>query len=174
MGLSIAISGGIITFAIIYVMMSFPAILDGTAKLSTSSQQMSNTLNTIMHTNISISSLANSHNTDLATFSVTDTGNTILWNFKEFDVIITYQANIAGTPTLTEVLHYANSCSALVTDQWCIQSISNDLIHPGILDPKEIANIHAMLQNPTNLNSTLTLNFGTDNGVIDTSSVRTA
>ena len=172
MGLSIAISGGIITFAIIYVMMSFPAILDGTAKLSTSSQQMSNTLNTIMHTNISISSLANSHDADLATFSVTNTGNTILWNFKEFDVIITYEANTGGTPTLTEALHYANSCDSLVSGQWCIQSISNDLIHPGILDPKEIGNIHAKLQNPTNQNSTLTLNFGTDNGVMDTSSVR--
>lgn len=174
MGLSIAISGGIITFAIIYVMMSFPAILDGTAKLSTSSQQMSNTLNTIMHTNISISSLTNSHDVDLATFSVANTGNTILWNFKEFDAIITYQANTVGTPTLTEVLHYANNCGTLSSGQWCIQSISNDLIHPGILDPKEIANIHAKLQNPTNLNSTLTLNFGTDNGVTDTSSVRTS
>jgi archaeal flagellar protein FlaF len=172
MGLSIAISGGIVTFAIIYVMMSFPAILDGTAKLSASSEQMSNTLNTRMHTNISISGLANSHDTDLATFSVTNTGNTILWNFKEFDAIITYQSNAGGNPTFTEVLHYNNNCGALSSDQWCIQSISNDLIHPGILDPKEIANIHAKLQNPTNLGGTLTLNFGTDNGITDSSSVR--
>ncbi|MDR3781767.1 MAG: hypothetical protein P4K92_00445 [Candidatus Nitrosotalea sp.] len=174
MGLSIAISGGIVTFSIIYVMMSFPAILDGTAKLSTSSEQMSNTLNTIMHTNISISGLANTHDNATATFSVTNTGNIILWNYKEFDTIITYQANTVGTPTLTEVLHYNNNCGTLVSDQWCIQSITNDLIHPGILDPKEIANIHAKLQNPTNLGGTLTLNFGTDNGVMDTSSVRIA
>jgi archaeal flagellar protein FlaF len=174
MGLSIAISGGIITFAIIYVMMSFPVILDGTAKLSTSSQQMSSTLNTIMHTNVSISGLVNSHDTDLATFSVTNTGNTILWNFKEFDAIITYKANTGGTPTLTEALAYTNSCDSLASGQWCIQNISNDLIHPGMLDPKEIANIHARLQNPTDQNSTLTLNFGTDNGVMDTSSVRTS
>jgi len=174
MGLSIAISGGIVTFSIIYVMMSFPAILDGTAKLSTSSEQMSNTLNTIMHTNISISGLANTHDNATATFSVTNTGNIILWNYKEFDTIITYQSNTVGTPTLTEVLHYNNNCGALVSDQWCIQSITNDLIHPGILDPKEIANIHAKLQNPTNLGGTLTLNFGTDNGVMDTSSVRIA
>lgn len=172
MGLSVAISGGIITFAIIYVMMSFPAILDGTAKLSTSSEQMSNTLNTIMHTNISISSPVNSHGTDLVTFSASNTGNTILWNFKEFDVIITYQANTIGTPTLTEALQYSNNCDILASGQWCIQSITNDLIHPGILDPKEISNIHAKLQNPTNLNSTLTLSFGTDNGVMDNSSVR--
>ena len=174
MGLSMAISGGIVTFSIIYVMMSFPAILDGTAKLSTSSEQMSNTLNIIMHTNISISGLASTHDTDLATFAVTNTGNIILWNYKEFDTIITYQANTVGFPTLTEVLHYNNNCGALVSDQWCIQSITNDLIHPGILDPKEIANIHAKLQNPTNLGGTLTLNFGTDNGVMDTSSVRIA
>ena len=172
MGLSIAISGGIVTFSIVYAMMSFPAILDDTAKISMSSAQMSSTLNAIMHTNISISGLQNTHGTDPATFSVTNTGNTILWNYKEFDVIITYQANIGGTPTLTEVLHYTNNCASLTSDQWCIQSITNDLTHPGILDPKEIANIQAKLQNPTNQDGTLTLNFGTDNGVMDTSSVK--
>jgi flagellar protein FlaF len=172
MGLSVAISGGIVTFSIVYAMMSFPAILDDTAKISMSSSQMSSILNSIMHTNISISSLQNTHDTKLATFSVTNTGNTILWNYKEFDVIITYQANTVGTPTLNEVLHYANTCGSLASDQWCIQSITNDLIHPGILDPKETFNIQAKLQNPTNLDGTLTLNFGTDNGVIDTNSVR--
>ena len=137
MGLSIAISGGIVTFSIIYVMMSFPAILDDTAKLSTSSAQMSNTLNAIMHTNIEISNLQNEHDTETTTFSVNNTGNTILWNYKEFDVIITYQTNIGGPPaTLTEVLNYANSCTALASDHWCIQSITNDLIHPGILESK--------------------------------------
>ncbi|MFZ0184316.1 MAG: hypothetical protein WBV92_06665 [Nitrosotalea sp.] len=172
MGLSIAISGCIVTFSIVYAMMSFPAIIDDTTKISTSSVQMSNTLNAIMHTNIEISNLQNAHNNDTVTFSVTNTGNTILWNYKQFDVIITYQPNTEASPKLTEVLHYTNSCTALASDYWCIQSITNDLIHPGLLDPKEIANVQANLQNQTNQTSTLTLNFGTDNGVMDTSSVK--
>lgn len=169
MGLSVAISGGIVTFTIIYVMMTFPTILDDTTKISMSSTQMSSTLNSIMHTNLNISSLANTSGTNIVTFSVTNTGNTILWNYKEFDTIITYQAS--ATEKYTEVLHYNSNCGTLTSDQWCIQSISNDLTHPGILDPKEIANVHTELQHPTFLGGTLTLNFGTDNGVMDTSSV---
>jgi hypothetical protein len=172
-GLSIAISGGIVTFAIIYVMMSFPTILDDTAKLSTSSQQMSSTLNNIMHTNIKISSLQNAHDSNTVTFSVNNTGNTILWNYKAFDAIISYQADTGGTPKFTEVLSYVTSCTGLASGQWCVQSITNDLIHPGLLDPKETANIEAKLQNPTYLGGVVTLNFGTDNGVMDTMSERT-
>jgi Conserved flagellar protein F, immunoglobulin-like domain len=169
LGLSIAISGGIVTFTIIYVMMTFPTILDDTTKISMSSTQMSSTLNSIMHTNLNVSSLANISGTNTVTFSVTNTGNTILWNYKEFDTIVTYQANI--DEKYTEVLHYNSNCGTLTSGQWCIQSISNDLTHPGILDPKEKANVLAELQHSTFLGGTFTLNFGTDNGVMDTSSV---
>ena len=170
MGLSIAISGGIVTFTIVYAMMSFPAILDDTTKVSTSSAQMSSTLNSILHTNISVSNLQSIHNSTTINFSVNNTGNTILWNYNKFDAIVTYQANSGST--LTEVLQYANSCASLASDKWCIQSITNDLEHPGILDPKETLNIEANLRNPTNLNGILTVNIGTDNGVLSTDSVR--
>jgi len=173
MGLSIAISGGIVTFTIVYAMMSFPAILDDTTKVSTSSAQMSSTLNSILHTNISISDLQSTHNSTTVNFSVNNTGNTILWNYNKFDVIVTYQTDVGGMPTLTEVLQYANSCAALPADKWCIQSITNDLVHPGILDPRESLNIEAKLQNPTSLGGIITVNIGTDNGVLSTSSVRT-
>ena len=173
MGLSIAISGGIVTFTIVYAMMSFPAILDDTTKVSASSTQMSSTLNSILHTNINVSNLQSIHNSTTINFSVNNTGSTILWNYNKFDAIVTYQANTGGTPTLTEVLQYANSCASLVSDKWCIQSITNDLVHPGILDPKETLNIEANLQNPTNLGGIVTVNMGTDNGVLSTSSVRT-
>lgn len=172
MGLSIAISGGIVTFAIVYAMMSFPTILDDTTKVSTSSTQMSSTLNSILHTNINLSNLQNVSGSSTVNFSINNTGNTILWNYNKFDAIVTYQANMTGTPTLTEVLQYTNSCTSLTSDHWCIQSITNDLIHPGILDPKEVLNIKAKLQNPTNPGSILTANMGTDNGILSTNSVR--
>ncbi len=172
MGLSIAISGGIVTFTIVYAMMSFPAILDDTTKVSTSSAQMSSTLNSILHTNINLSNLQNVGDSSTVNFSIDNTGNTILWNYNKFDTIITYQANTTGNPTITEVLQYTNSCTALASDHWCIQNITNDLIHPGILDPKETLDIKAELQNPTNSGSILTANMGTDNGVLSTSSVR--
>ena len=172
MGLSIAISGAIMVFTMIYVMMSFPSLLDDTANVSRSSSEMSNTLNYILHTNIRISNLVDEHGTTPATFSVTNTGNTILWNYKKFDVIITYQQNGGGNSILTEALQYSSSCSGLGTDQWCISSITNDLTHPGMLDPNEIVNIQAKVLQSTLTNGNFILNFGTDNGILDTNSVK--
>ncbi|MDE1770335.1 MAG: hypothetical protein KGI28_07280 [Thaumarchaeota archaeon] len=169
MGLSVAIAGGIVIFTIVYAMMSFPAILDDATKVSMSSAQMSNTLNSILHTNISISTLADSHGSSPVSFSVINTGNTILWNYNNFDVIITYQA--IGGATVTEPLQYSSSCIGLANGKWCITDITNDLVHHGMLDPKETANIQAQLSQSTNLGGTLTLNFGTDNGVVATDSV---
>ena len=173
MGLSIAISGGIMTFTMIYVMMSFPALLDDTAKASSSSSEMSKTLNDIIHTNISISNLADVHGANPATFSLTNTGNTILWNYEKFDVIVTYQQNGGGNPILTEVLSYSNSCSGLSTDKWCISSITNDYSHPGMLDPGEIANMEIKVSQSTKNGGNFILTIGTDNGVTDTASVIT-
>jgi archaeal flagellar protein FlaF len=172
MGLSIAISGAIMVFTMIYVMMSFPSLLDDTANVSRSSSEMSNTLNYILHTNIRISNLVDTHGTNPATFSVTNTGNTILWNYKKFDVIITYQQNGNGNTILTEALQYSNSCTGLDSDHWCISSITNDLTHPGMLDPNEIINVEAKVLQATLTNGNFILNFGTDNGILDTNSVK--
>ncbi|MDE1877691.1 MAG: hypothetical protein KGI07_04085 [Thaumarchaeota archaeon] len=169
--MSIAISGGIVTFTIVYAMMSFPAILDDTAKISRSSSEMSNTLDAIIHTNISISNLVDTAATATATFSITNTGNTILWNYKQFDAIASYPPLLPGN-RVTSVLQYSSSCTGLTAGHWCINSITNDLNHPGLLDPGETANIKMILSNQAiTSGGTFTINFGTDNGVIDTSSV---
>ena len=175
MGLSTAITRGIVTFSIVYAMMSFPIIVDSTTKLSTSSTQMSSILNNIMHTSINISNLDAPSNATLVTFSANNTGTTMLWNYNQFDVIITYQSIISGNPTtLTEVLQYASSCASLSFDHWCINSITKDFAHPGMLDPKEFMNIKAQLTQSLHLGGVVTVNFGTDNGVIATSSVRSS
>lgn len=169
MGLSVAIAGGIVIFTIVYAMMSFPAILDDATKVSMASSQMSNTVSAILHTNLSVQTLANIHGTNTVRTSVTNTGNTILWNYNKFDVIVTYQA--VGGATVTEPLQYTNSCAGIANGQWCINSITNDLVHQGMLDPKETANIQAQLSQLTNLNAIVTLNFGTDNGIVTSDSV---
>lgn len=174
MGLSIAITGGIVTFSIVYAMMSFPIIVDSTTKLSMSSTQMSSILDTIMHTSIDISNLNAPSNASLVTFSANNTGTTMLWNYNQFDVIITYQSSIAGNPTLTEVLQYATSCASLSSDHWCINSITKDFAHPGMLDPKEFMNIKAQLTQSLHLGGVVTVNFGTDNGILATSSVKSS
>lgn len=172
MGLSIAISGGIVTFSIVYAMMSFPAIIDDTTKVSASESQMANNQFLRLQTNISMSNLQDQNNNSPATFQITNTGNTLLWNFNNFDVIITYQENATNNPTLTETLKYVNSCSGLASDQWCISHIQNDNIHPGLLDPGEIATINAQPAHQTESGGNFAVEFGTDNGVTTSDSVK--
>ncbi len=179
MGLSIAISGGIVTFSIVYAMMSFPAIIDDTTKVSTSESQMANNQFLRLQTNINISNLQDQNGNNPATFLVTNTGNTVLWNYDDFDTIITYQENgtvvqqLSGIhPTVTETLKYVKDCSGLALDQWCISDIQNDNIHPGLLDPDEIATIEAQPANTTKQGGIFTVEFGTDNGFTTTESVK--
>lgn len=172
MGLSIAISGGIVTFSIVYAMMSFPAIVDDTTKISASESQMTNNQFLRLQTNISISNLQDQNGNGAATFQVINTGNTVLWNYNNFDVIITYQENATNNPVLTETLRYVNSCSGLASDQWCISHIQNDNIHPGLLDPEEIATINAQPAHTTESGGDFTVEFGTDNGVTTSDSVK--
>ncbi|MDE2590398.1 MAG: hypothetical protein KGL95_12135 [Patescibacteria group bacterium] len=172
MGLSIAISGGIVTFSIVYAMMSFTTVVDDSTKISTSQSEMSNILFSRLQTNIVISNLQDSGGTSPASFRITNTGNTLLWNYNNFDVIITYQENATNYPILTETLKYTNSCSSLTAGQWCIPQIQNDYIHPGMLDPGKIATINVHPSNPTASGGTFTAEFGTDNGVSTYSSVK--
>jgi hypothetical protein len=154
----------------IYVMMSFPALLDDTAKVSRSSSEMSNTLNNIIHTNISMSSLQDSSTFGTSTFKISNNGTTILWDYQNFDVIATYPSLVGNQ--ITSTLQYSTTCSGLLPGYWCIQSITNDLVHPGLLDPKETANIKVALANQSiTPGGTLTMNFGTDNGIVASSSV---
>ena len=178
MGLSIAISGGIVTFSIIYAMMSFTTVVDDSTKISTSQSQMSNNLFSRLQTNISISDLQDQNGNSPAIFHITNTGNTVLWNYNDFDLIITYQENetlvqqlLGIHPIVTESLSYVDSCTGLGSDRWCISQIQNDNIHPGLLDPNEIANIEAQPANSTKKGGVFTVEFGTDNGVTTSNSV---
>lgn len=178
MGLSIAIAGGIVTFSIVYAMMSFTTIVDDSTKISTSQSQMSNNLFSRVQTNISISNLQDRNGTGPATFQIANTGNTALWNYNYFDVIITYQENgtlvqqILGIhPIVTETASHVNTCTALASDRWCILQIQNDNVHPGLLDPGETATIEVQPANATKKGGTFTVEFGTDNGVTTSSSV---
>ena len=178
MGLSIAISGGIVTFSIVYAMMSFTTVVDDSTKISTSQSIMSDNLFSRLQTNIGISNLQDQSGSSTATFQITNTGNTILWNYDKFDVIITYQEN--GTlaqqllgihPIVTETLNYANSCSGLGPDEWCVSQIQNDNIHPGLIDPDEVASIEVQPSATTKSGGTFAVEFGTDNGVTTSNSV---
>lgn len=173
MGLSIAIAGGIVTFSIVYAMMSFTTVVDDSTKISTSQSQMSNILFSRLQTDIGISNLQDSGGSSPASFKITNTGNTALWNYNNFDVIITYQENTTNFPILTETLKYASTCTGLNAGQWCISQIQNDYIHPGMLDPGKIATIDVQPSNPTAIGGTFTAEFGTDNGVSTYNSVKT-
>ncbi len=166
------------TFSIIYAMMSFSSVVNSATEMGTSDSQMGNSLFQRLQTNISMSTLQDQSGTSPATFQITNTGNTVLWNYNDFDVLITYQENgtllqqLAGIhPIVTEKLGYSSSCTPLLPDNWCISQIQNDNIHPGLLDPKEIADIEAQPANVTKSGGTFSVVFSTDNGVTSSQSV---
>ncbi|MDE1861586.1 MAG: hypothetical protein KGI33_01610 [Thaumarchaeota archaeon] len=180
MGLSVAISGGIVTFAIIYAMVSFSSEVGDSAKVGTSQAQMANNMFQRLQTDVTMSNLTAQNTVGPATFQITNTGNTLLWNYDNFDVIITYQENgtlaqqlLGQHPTVTEALTYSPTCASLMADRWCISSIQNDYVHKGLIDPGEVANVEVQPANVPWKASTFTAEFGTDNGVTTSESVST-
>lgn len=169
MGLSIAIAGAIVMFSLVYAMMSFPAIIDDTTKISKASTDIATLENSRAQTNLSISSI-DSALLDTVDFTVSDSGNAKLWNFKHFDVIVTYDGGIVTKTIYTDNLSYKSTCTG-AAGTWCINQITGDSIDPGILNTGESAKIQATLDN--NLfatNKTVSIIITTDNGITATKS----
>ena len=104
MGLSIAISGGIIMFGITYLMFSLGGVTDNISSMSDSSVQMTEFENKRIKTEINIDSITTSGTSPTFSFDVSNTGLEKLWEFEKFDVIVTYDNS--GT-TYTEVMTFS-------------------------------------------------------------------
>jgi len=76
------------TFAIIYAMVSFSSEVGDSAKVGTSQAQMANNMFQRLQTDVTMSNLSAQNTIGPATFQITNSGNTLLWNYDNFDVII--------------------------------------------------------------------------------------
>jgi len=107
MGLSVIGSGVIILVIMIFVMYTIPGIIDSFNSLGDVSSEASNLENSILQTDISIDTLSATSGESWVTFNLNNDGSEKLWNFDEFEVFITYDADIGGTKTVvTEQFTY--------------------------------------------------------------------
>lgn len=166
MGLSNAISGGIVMVTMVLVILSMPFLLDSTLVVQDAATEISELETKISQTNISTSSLVGNLGSNLITFILHNDDSEKLWNFEKFSLLITFDGDTSGR--LTESLAYNGVCSGSPPSGfWCYDSISPDILDPGILNENEFMNIKATVSE--NLTSGILLVVvSTDNGVTTT------
>ena len=169
MGLSIAVSGAIVMAALMYVLISMPGLVDSIYSVNEVSSEVSTLEGSIIQTDITLDFLAADSTSDYVNFTVNNVGKEKLWNFDDFDLIITFDD---PTTRLTEKLSYEENCVGDVPSaagNWCIQVISNDILDPGILNSGESMDVRTQVSTQLDPGIAIVL-VVTDNGVVATSS----
>lgn len=167
MGLSVAIAGGIIMFALVYILLMLPGVVDQTTSVTKASSEIVDIENSILKTNIAMSSLtATAANTTIS-FTITNSGTEKLWNYEKFSLIITYP--ISGSTNKTESFTYqSGACGTPSAGKWCVTSISSDAIDPKILNTDEILNGRATSSTTPAAGGTAYATISTDKGITAT------
>jgi hypothetical protein len=164
MGLSVAISGGIILTVFVLILLSLPGLADKMFSIGDVTTQVTQHEQKISNTEISMNYLSQSIGSPRVNFTLGNDGSEKLWNFEDYDLFIEYDGAISGQTT--QQLSYNGECLGVVppAGNWCIQSISNDVADPKILNSGEQASIWTNLSE--NLASkTAIITLVTDNGV---------
>lgn len=162
MGLSIVISGGIVLFALVYILLTMPGVVNQTVLITKASTDISTVEDSILRTNIEINSLSATSGSSAINFTVNNSGTEKLWDFEKFNLIITYTYS---SGIITELLTYGGLCSTPSSGTWCVASITNDNVEPNILNTDETLNVRTRVsQIPTS--GTVNVTFSTDNGIV--------
>lgn len=107
MGLSVVISGAIIMIALMFVLYSIPPLITSVTSVGETSTEISDLENTIMQTEITLDSLAVSSSMPSFSFNLNNINTEKLWDYDNFDVLVTYDADISGKKTrITEIFPY--------------------------------------------------------------------
>lgn len=164
MGLSVAISGGIILTVFVLLLLSLPGLADKMFSIGDITTQVTQHEQKISNTEISMNYLSQSVGSPRVNFTLGNDGSEKLWNFDDFDLFIEYDGAISGKTT--QQLSYNGECLGVVppAGNWCVQSISNDVADPKILNSGEQASIWTSL-NENLASKTSIITLVTDNGV---------
>jgi archaellum component FlaF (FlaF/FlaG flagellin family) len=164
MGLSVAISGGIILTVFVLILFSLPGLADKMFSIGDITSQVTQHEQKISNTEIDMNSLSQSVGSSKVNFTLGNDGSEKLWNFEDFDLFIEYDGAISGKTT--QQLSYIGECLGTVPQagNWCIQSISSDVADPQILNFGEQAYIRTNL-NENLASETVIVTVVTDNGV---------
>jgi len=167
MGLSVAISGGIVLTVIMLILLSMPGLVDKMFSIGDVTSQVAQFEKSISDTDISLETLfafPPSGPSPLVNFTLNNDDTEKLWNFDDFDVIIEYES--ASGDELEE-LSFGGKCQGSLPSvgEWCIEGISGDFLDEGILNDGESAEIWTRVsQNLASDNARVTVS--TDNGEV--------
>jgi archaellum component FlaF (FlaF/FlaG flagellin family) len=172
MGLSVAISGGIILTVFILILFSLPGLADKMFSIGDTTTQVTQHEQEISNTKISMDHLSVLVGSSKVNFTLNNDGSEKLWNFIDFNLFIQYNGTISKVRT--QQLSYSGSCLGLApaAGNWCIQSITNDITDPGIINAGEAATIWTQVSENLATNLAV-ITMTTDNGVVSTVSTTT-
>ena len=164
MGLSVAIAGGIVMVTIMFIFLSIPNLVNTIFSVGEVTSQNSKVNDLVSKTEINVKEMYTKIGSPRLNFTLNNDGSTTLWDFNNFNVLIEYTGAISGKKT--QQLSYFGEClgAAPPVGQWCIQSISNDVADPKLLNFGETANIRTSL-NENLASLTAIVAVATDNGV---------
>ncbi len=165
MGLSVAISGGIVLFVVVYVLLMIPSIVSQTVSITKASSDISTVENSILKTEVGIRDISALAGSDMINFTLKNSGTEKLWNFEKFNVIVSY-SSVAGQKT--ELLKHSGACPAPLfpaKKQWCMESIVGDYIEPKILNTNETMSVLSKVNQPV-APGTVDIAVSTDNGIV--------
>ncbi len=160
MGLSIVIAGSIMILT--FLITSF-IVFNNIDNIQSINDAINTKFdNNIIHGYLKISSIQ--INNDILVITLSNNGTTKFWDFKQFDLIVTYDANITGSNVrVTEYLEYSNTLS---TGKWIILYINNDILDPQILNPHEAAIINTKLTHSVYPNGKIIASIASNDGVV--------
>ena len=166
MGLSVAISGGIVLTVIMLILLSMPGIVEKMFSIGDVTSQVAQFEKTISDTKISMEDLDVSVNSPKINFTVINEGLEKLWNFNDFNLFVTYD-EATGRPT--ETLSFDGMCQGVVPSagNWCIETISEDILDPDVINGGESARIWTRVNQDLTTGNTI-VSFNTDNGATAT------
>jgi hypothetical protein len=164
MGLSVAISGGIILTVFVLLLLSLPGLADKMFSIGDITTQVTQHEQKISNTEISLETLFATSGSPYVNFTLNNDNQEKLWNFEKFNIIIEYES--ASGDELEE-LSFSGNClgDRPAIGNWCIEGISGDFIDENILNEGESAEIWTRVsQNLVSGNSRVTVS--TDNGEV--------
>jgi hypothetical protein len=173
MGLSSAISGGIVMMMMVIVLvMAIPPVINANMASSRAYSERTQLDGEMARTSIRINSTQSLPPSQSISLTLENDGNVKLWNFDKFTILVTYdyEPSPGQSETVTEALSYGGMTDSPAAGQWGISGFVEDGLDPQILNPEESMIIICKLSNDLYVTGSFTTVIATDNGV---SSART-
>ena len=169
MGISNALAGGIIMMGLVYVLLSVPGLVDRHFAVSSALLQRTQADDLAQETSITISSLSLA-SADTVSVTISNTGNTKLWEYSEFTVIATYDADVSGSRVkTTEQLAYGGISASPGAGQWVLHSFDpaiDSYVDPRVVNPGEQFVIRFKPQGTIHSSPSVLVAMSTENGAV--------